>query len=180
MAVPTIKERGNAWEGVRDRYVARTPGKVEVVPAYREGGWCAGLNEVWEKADADYLVCGSDDMVPEMGWWLPLKFYMDQGYYTAPAVISDGVTDWGGFSKSVLDGTPTRMSTFPVLKREWWDIVFPLPHLHYYGDNLIADLLRDAGIECVAVCSSKITHHPDDRGRKTRNDDKYIYEKVRS
>jgi GT2 family glycosyltransferase len=170
VAVPTIHERGDSWREAAERFARHTCQPVEIVPSWAEGGWAAGLNEVAALvADdpPDVFCCSSDDMYPENDNWLPPLFSaLAAGVYPAPTVIDPRWTNYGGHSKPVPDGTPSRMSTFPVLHGGWLDAVFPLPDdLSYYADNLIAVKLMQAGIECVAVPSSRIVHTHDPRGR---------------
>lgn len=163
VAVPTINARGNAWHEVMTRFAKHTCQPVTVIPSWAPGGWAAGLNEVWEQVKhdpPDAFVCGSDDMYPEDDNWLPpLLDALARGAYPAPAVIDPRWTNYGGHRTKVADGTPSLMSTFPIILGGWGDAVFPLPDdLSYYADNLIAVKLRQAGIECVAVPSSRIRH----------------------
>jgi hypothetical protein len=170
VAVPTIAERGNAWEVAAEHFARFTCQPVEVIPSWREGGWAAGLNEVWEQVredPPDVFCCSSDDMWPANDNWLPpLLDALRAGAYPAPTVEDPRWTNYGGHSKPVPDGTPSLMSTFPVLHGGWGDAVFPLPDdLSYFADNLIAVKLSLAGIECVSVPSSRIIHGHDPRGR---------------
>lgn len=163
VAVPTIEARGDAWERAAEAFREHTCQPIEVVPSWAPGGWSAGLNDVFERVrddPPDAFVCGSDDMLPEDGNWLPpLLDYLRRGAYPAPTVIDPRFTNYGGHSRRVPDGTASEMSTFPILHGGWLDAVFPLPEtLSYYADNLIAVKLRLAGIPCVAVTSSVIRH----------------------
>lgn len=170
VAIPTIKARGKAWHDCEVAFAAHTCQPVTVIASYAKGGWGAGLNDVWQQVSGDppdVFVCSSDDMIPEDDNWLPpLLRHLEAGAYPAPTVIDPRWTNYGGFDKPVPDGTPSHMSTFPVLVGEWGNAVFPLPPgLSYYADNLIAVKLAQAGIECVAVPSSRIRHAHDQRGR---------------
>lgn len=180
VAIPTIEVRGDSWMDVARAFDDFTPIPCDVVPSWAGKGWCDGLNEVFDnRGDQDYFVCASDDTYPTQGWWEPLSEYLGYGLYPAPTMESKEVTSYGGFHDEVPDGTPTSMSTFPVLKRDWLEHVFPLPQgLHLYGDNVIYDRLTKAGIETVAVPLSVIFHTCDPRGRKTKNDDVYRYAKL--
>jgi hypothetical protein len=170
VAIPTITERGDAWKDCASSFDRHTCQPVTVIPSWAEGGWGAGLNDVWTQvADdpPDVFVCGSDDMHPADDNWLPpLLDALERGAYPAPTVADPRWTNYGGHSKPVPDGTPSHMSTFPVLVGEWGNTVFPLPDaLSYYADNLIAVKLARHGIECVAVPSSRIKHLHLDAGR---------------
>ena len=170
VAVPTIEARGDAWREVEARFARHTCQPVQVTPSWAEGGWAAGLNDVWEQVredPPDVFVCGSDDMYPEDDNWLPpLLDELARGAYPAPTVIDPRWTNYGGHQRPVPDGTPSHMSTFPVLHGGWLDAVFPLPaDLSYYADNLIAVKLQQAGVECVAVPSSRIRHLHLEAGR---------------
>lgn len=163
VAIPTIEARGKAWEETAAAFQRYTCQPVAVIPSYAEGGWAAGLNDVWGQVaedPPDAFVCGSDDMRPEDDNWLPpLLDALGRGVYPAPTVIDPRWTNFGGHRRPVPDGTPSLMSTFPIILGAWGDAVFPLPDdLSYYADNLIAVKLRAAGIECVAVPSSRIRH----------------------
>jgi glycosyl transferase family 2 len=170
VAIPTIKARDNAWEVCAEHWQRFTCQPVTVIPSWAKGGWGAGLNEVWEQVKGDppdVFVCSSDDMYPADDNWLPpLLRHLVNGAYPAPTVEDPRFTNYGGHRKLVPDGTPSHMSTLPVLAGEWGNTVFPLPPgLSYYADNLIAVKLGMHGIECVAVPSSRIVHGHDPRGR---------------
>ncbi len=163
VAIPTITERGSVWEDTAETFRLHTCQPVQVIASYAEGGWGAGLNDAWEQVretPPDVFVCGSDDMLPEDDNWLPpLLDALEKGVYPAPTVIDPRWTNYGGHRKLVPDGTPSKMSSFPILHGGWGDTVFPLPEdLSYFADNLIAVKLLQADIECVAVPSSKIRH----------------------
>lgn len=170
VAIPTIEERGDAWRDCEAAFARHTCQPVTVIASYIEGGWAAGLNDVWAQVrddPPDVFVCSSDDMAPADDNWLPpLLSHLALGAYPAPAVIDPRWTNYGGHDKPVADGTPSHMSSYPVLAGGWGDAVFPLPDgLSYYADNLIAVKLKQIGIECVAVPSSRIVHGHDARGR---------------
>lgn len=163
IAIPTLRARRKAWRDCQVSWQRHTCQPVTVIPSYVAGGWGAGLNDVWEQIKddpPDVLVCSSDDMHPEDDNWLPpLLDALERGAYPAPTVADPRWTNYGGHSKPVPDGTPSHMSSFPVLAGEWGNTVFPLPEgLSYYADNLIAVKLGLYGIECVAVPSSRIKH----------------------
>lgn len=170
IAIPTIEERGDRWERSAEEWQKHTCQPVKVVPSWAPGGWGAGLNEVWGQVESDppdVFVCSSDDMVPVDGNWLPpLLDEIARGAYPAPTVVDPRFTNYGGHGRKVPDGTPSQMSTLPVLHGGWCDAVFPLPdELSYYADNLIAVKLLKAGIPCVAVPSSVIRHDHAKEGR---------------
>lgn len=163
VAVPTIEARGNAWQEVMASFGRHTCQPLAVIPSWAEGGWGAGLNEVWAQVrqdPPDVFVCASDDMhAADDNWLPPLLDALERGAYPAPTVIDPRWTNYGGHTKPVADGTPSHMSTLPILHGGWGDAVFPLPDgLSYFADNLIAVKLSLAGIECVAVPSSRIRH----------------------
>lgn len=172
LAIPTIEERGNAWEEVAETFQRHTCQPLTVHPSWRKGGWCDGLNEAWEEhGDASVFICASDDMTPKDDFWLPpLLNFLDQDLYPAPKMENHdptrGYWEYPGTWGESFDGAPSQMSTFCVLKREWLPWVFPLPsNFHYYGDNEIAKRLKRHGIQCVACPSSVIVHRMDQRGR---------------
>lgn len=99
-------------------------------------------------------MCPADD-----NWLPPLLDLMERGVYPAPLVDDPRFTNYGGHRHPVEDGTPSDMSSFPVLHGQWLGDVFPLPpDLHYYADNLVAVKLARVGIPCVACPSSRIRH----------------------
>lgn len=168
VAMPTVPERSDACAQACVDWQRHTRLAVDVVTSLVPGGWCAGLNDVWRRRrDVDMFVCASDDMVPEDdGWLAPVLEHMRRGAMPVPCVIDPRWTNYGGFDEPVPDGTPSPRCTFPILAGPWLDIVFPLPDdLHYFGDDLIRDRLLDAGIPSVAVPTSRIRHHFDQRAR---------------
>lgn len=163
VAIPTITERGEAWQEVADAWYECTPREAIIcVPSWRKGSWAAGLNEVWEQhPKPDIFVCGSDDMTPTPGWLEAVKPFIHKACI-APQVHDPRFSRW----TDEADGTETRMSSFPILAGKFLHHVFPLPpELHYYSDDLISDRLRAAGIPTVAVPSCVINHGFDERGR---------------
>jgi hypothetical protein len=169
LALPTIDARPGLAEETAAVFRSRTRESLDVVVTREPGGWCAGLNDVWRRRGraCDVFVCASDDMRPhDEGWLPPLLSALERGELPAPTVIDPRWTNYGGHLQPVPDGTPSEFSTFPVLRRQWLPLVFPLPDdLHYFGDNLIAARLERSGIPCVAVPSSVIDHACDLRGR---------------
>ena len=166
VAIPTIQERGDAWKDVAAAWYERTPADHEVVcvPSWRPSSWCDGLNEVWETHGhlADVFCAASDDMVPQEGWLPAITPYLWKG------IIAPQVHDprFSRFDARVKDGDETRMSTFPIISQRFLSQVFPLPSgLHYYGDDLISDKAKEAGIPTIAVPSCVIDHLFDERGR---------------
>ena len=181
VALPTIVERGDAWQSIAAKWYERTPEPVVCVPSWRKGSWCDGLNEVWENHGdiATLFICGSDDMVPRDGWLEAVKSFLDEGII-APQVHDPRFSRWG---PEVKDGDKVEMSSFPIISKKWLSRVFPLPSgLHYYGDNLISDRAGST----IAVPSCVIDHLMDERGRgagmgdeTTRmRHDKSLYKKV--
>lgn len=163
IAIPTIEARAEVCAATIETWHANTCQPVETITSLAPGGWAAGLNDVWAQVRdpaPDVFVCASDDMQPADGNWLPpLLDVMSRGAYPAPCVIDPRFTNYGGHLEPVPDGTPSDMSSFPVLHGQWGDSVFPLPEeLHYYSDNLIAVKLARIGIPCVAVPSARIEH----------------------
>lgn len=167
VAIPTIPERQDMWAAVTRVWQTLTCEPVEVILSTAPGSWAAGLNDACFRAamrgpltDRDVFVCGSDDMIPADDYWLPpLLEMLDRAVFPAPCVVDPRFTNYGGHPQPVPDGVPADMSTFPILRGDWAQHVFPLPpDLHYYADNLIAVKLQLAGVLCVACPSSIITH----------------------
>lgn len=172
IAIPTILARPGLAERTADVWHQRTPGHDLTTIITTEGeSWAAGLNHVAAAiADdpPDVLACGSDDMIPADEQWLHhAATWLEQGMYPAPRVDDPRFVNYGGHRHPVPDGTPAGMSTFPLIRGDWLDYVFPLPpDLHYYSDNLIALKLHRAGIQCVAAPACRILHlhAPEGRG----------------
>jgi hypothetical protein len=163
IAIPTITERQPRWASVEAAWKLHTCEPLEVIFSTAPGSWAAGLNAVWRHVahdPPDVFVCGSDDMIPADDNWLPpLLRQLAQGLFPAPCVIDPRFTNHGGHPQPVPDGTPSDMSSFPVIRGDWGPVVFPLPeNLHYYSDNLIAVKLDHAGVKCVACPSTRIDH----------------------
>lgn len=163
IAVPTITERRHRRGDVAAAWQRHTCQPVDVIFSEAGHSWASGLNDVWAQVRNDpptIFVCGSDDMVPADDSWLPpLAHWISQGMFPAPCVIDPRFTNHGGHLVPVDDGTPSEMSSFPVIAGVWGDEVFPLPEdLHYYADNLITVKLARAARPCVAVPSSRIQH----------------------
>lgn len=167
VAIPTIPVRGDAWEKTADIWIVRSPVGTICVPSWRKGGWAQGLNEVAEVngIGADTFVCGSDDMVPEEGWYEACEPWLAQGFMIAPQVHDPRFSRWDETTK---DGDETRMSSFPILPKAVLPYVFPIEAhepQHYFADDLISDKARKGGFKTVAVPSCVIVHTMDRRGR---------------
>jgi len=171
LAVPTIPERFPRREGLEKLWRERTP-EADLEIVYSEAGttWGDGLNDIVEQLGGDVpdvFVCGSDDFCPADERWLPSVLpWLEQNIYPAPLVEDPRFRNYGGHPHPVPDGTPGDMSTFPILRGDWLDIVFPLPEgLHYYSDNFLAALLSLSGVSCVAVPSCRMLHLHAQEGR---------------
>lgn len=164
VAIPTIEERPGLADYTAVVWDRRTLGAtVECIQSTAGSTWAAGLNDIARQVADDppaVFVCGSDDMQPDDDGWLPAVLpWLDRNLYPAPRVDDPRFQNFGGHPFPVPDGTPSDMSTFPILRGDWLDTVFPLPeNLHYYSDNLVAVLLAQAGVGCVAVPTCRIRH----------------------
>lgn len=167
LAVPTIPERHHRREGLEKLWRERTP-EADLEIVYSEAGttWGDGLNDIYEQVrdnPPDLFLCGSDDMCPADERWEPsLRMWLDAGYFTVPRVDDPRFVNYGssfGAHVEVQDGAPADMSTFPILKGEWLDKVFPVPEgLHYFADGWISAMLYLDGIGAVAVPTCRILH----------------------
>ena len=163
LAIPTLKARDPAAKETAAIWQQHTCQPLRVIVSYAPGGWSAGLNDAWEQVRMEpplAFVCGSDDMEPEDDNWLPpLLDLLQREAFPAPTVIDPRWTNYGGHVTPVPDGTPSDMSSFPVIHGSWGDAIFPLPEsLSYYADNLISVKVRQLGKPCVACPSSRIVH----------------------
>lgn len=174
IAIPTIDARPGLAEKTADRWRELTPGAdVETIISTAGDSWGDGLNDVVSQlhmTSTDVLICGSDDMVPADDLWLPtVQPWLAAACFPVPRVDDPRFVNYGGPdhpSIQVEDGTPTTMSTFPILRGDWLPRVFPLPDgLHYFADNLISALLWRDGIQAVAVPSCRILHLHAQEGR---------------
>lgn len=174
LACPTIPERFPRREGLEKLWRERTP-EADLEIVYSEAGttWGDGLNDIYEQVrdnPPDLFVCGSDDMCPADERWEPsLRMWLDAGYFTVPRVDDPRFVNYGsseGAHVEVQDGAPADMSTFPILKGEWLDKVFPVPEgLHYFADSWISLMCWRAGIKAVAVPTCRILHMHAKEGR---------------
>lgn len=175
MAIPTIDARPNRAFVTAIDWERKTCFHADIRSISSTAGttWAAGLNHIWEQVrddPPDVFVCGSDDMVPHDDRWLPAVLpWLNQNFYPAPRVSDPRFENYAGPDHPgiiVPDGTPTFMSTFPILAGSWLDHVFPLPDdLHYFADNLLAVKLMRAGVDTVAVPSCRIIHQHAQEGR---------------
>lgn len=171
LAIPTIPERPGHAERTAQAWTERTPeATVEAIISTAGETWAAGLNDVYEQVKHDppaVFICGSDDMWPADERWLPCVLpWLEQGIFPAPRVDDPRFVNYGGHLQPVPDGTPSDMSSFPILRGDWLDTVFPLPEdLHYYSDNLLAARLFLTGVSCVAAPACRIIHLHAQEGR---------------
>lgn len=171
VAIPTIAERPGRAERTAAQWRELTPGHdVQIMISAAGSSWGDGLNDAYEQAEdapPDVFICGSDDMIPANDQWFPtLAPWLSTNRYPAPRVDDPRFVNYGGHLHPVEDGTPAGMSSFPILRGDWLPYVFPLPAgLHYFADNLIAALLLEQRIPCVAVPSCRILHEHAREGR---------------
>lgn len=170
LAIPTIDARPGRAQETAEKWQRHTCQPMHVCITTAGESWAAGLNDAWAQTrdlNPTVFICGSDDMVPGGDYWLPAALqWLNQRKYPAPRVNDPRFTNWGGYDHPVPDGTPSQMSTLPILRGDWLDTVFPLPEdLHYFADNLIAVKLAQIGVDCVACPSSVIVHEHAMEGR---------------
>ncbi len=167
VAIPTIAARPGLAEKTGERWIAATPdADVTVLISTAGSSWGDGLNDIYDRVridPPDLFICGSDDMIPAADQWLPaIVPFLENDCFPVPRVSDPRFENYGGPNhpqQEVSDGCPTYMSTFPILKREWLPLVFPVPEgLHYFCDNWISAALWLRGVHAVAVPSCRILH----------------------
>lgn len=164
VAIPTNGQRPDTLQQTIANWRERTAEPLGFHVTTYGKTWAAGLNDAWRNhPDTDLLICGSDDMWPQNGEWLPaIQPYIHKACI-APQVLDPRFSRW---DETTSDGDVTRMSSFPIFAGDFMRHVFPLPEeLHYYTDDLISDRLKEQGIPTVAVPSCVIVHGFDPRGR---------------
>lgn len=128
-------------------------------------GWTTGA----DKATGDYIAFGADDVEMLPGWAEAAIALCDENKLPAAVVLNtDGTVQscGGAWGEMEPHGAVTRYSRSPVIKREWWEFVGPIPaELHYFTDDWVTWRCRQHGIEPVVSHDYRYVHHLSSVGR---------------
>ena len=170
IAIPTIPGREKLLAKATKSY--RDTANVEILVALDEPGlmtcgrgWTLGA----DKATGDYIAFGADDVEMLPGWAEAATALCDQDKLPAALIFNtDGSLQACGASWEQMepDGAITEMSRSPVIKRNWWKFVGPIPaDLHYFTDDWVSWRCRQQNIEAVVSHAYCYTHHLSPVGR---------------
>lgn len=164
VVVPTVTGRERSLERCLSGY-HNTAGDFDLeiikfinLPTCGEG-WVKGA----AKAKGDYIHFTSDDLEPLPGWAETAVETADRGFQPSPIVLNQyGGTDFAGiWGAAPLEWIEVPMSVVPFMSRAMLEAVdlTEVGQLHYYSDNLVSDLLKDAGFPTVFRPGYAFTHH---------------------
>lgn len=165
--VPTVDGREHWLEKCVRSYEQTTPSLQLII--VRNMPSCG---EAWQhgslEARGDYIHFGADDVEVHPGWWEAAAACCDRGFVPAPLVLNtDGsVQSCGGsWERMEPDDSPTEFTRGPFMSRSQWDLIGPMPALHYYSDNWFTYRARLAGFEPRTCHGYLLTHHLAPEGR---------------
>lgn len=171
--VPTIAGREESLARAVDAYVTTSPPGTEVIVeaghATCGAAWQAGA----EKAAGDYIHFGADDVEPHEGWWEPLVQAIDAYNVCTCSVVlnpdltvqSAGMSGWQPHAYIPRDWQKVEHTLTPFVNRAQWDLVKPVPPIHYCSDIWFSAVLAAHGIPTVVRSESRIVHHNHPVGR---------------
>lgn len=123
-------------------------------------------NEGVSIATGDYIHLTADDIEAHKGWLQAGITSLDRGELPAARILhSDGSLQSCGDQFDRPEGFVTEIPRIPLLTRKLAAMIFPIPPLHYYTDNIVGDRGRSLGWETVVNRSYLFTHHLDGTGR---------------
>ena len=141
--IPTIAGR----EVHLDETVAAfrdTPAKIEIVVVRNQPTCGQAWNIGAEQASGEYLLLGGDDLKPHPGWAETALEAAEAGVYPSPWITEpNGETLCAGTLGHGLyvdgyDGMPVYNSPVPFFRRDQWDLIGPVPQIHYFADDYLA------------------------------------------
>ena len=111
-------------------------------------GWQAGA-EYALKDGAEFLCLTGDDLIPHEGAlaagiheammnMLPSPLIFEHG-----KVLSCGSLGGGMHLPRIRDHAPCATSQIPLFHASMWEVVGPIPDIHYYASDYVSWMLRD-------------------------------------
>jgi hypothetical protein len=132
--------------------------------------WNAGVAAL---SEVDYIHLSADDIIPSYGWAEAAIEAAENGVYPSPRLIlpdgsleSCGTLGGGFYLPEVPTGSPAGSSGLPFFAAEYWEYIDPVPPVHYYADDFVAFMARNAGLDCRVVREYEFTHLEGTAGRQ--------------
>lgn len=123
-------------------------------------------NEGVSIATGAYIHLTADDIEAHKGWLRAGIASLERNELPAARILhSDGSLQSCGDQYDRPEGFITEIPRIPLLTRQLATMIFPIPPLHYYTDNIVGDRGRTLGWETVVNRSYLFTHHLDGVGR---------------
>lgn len=141
--IPTIAGRESLLEETCEAF-RETTGSVEFVVVRNQPTCGEGWNVGMEQASGEYVLLGGDDIKPHAGWAETAIDAAGVGVYPSPLIFEpDGSilcagTLGHGLYVDGKDGMPVYNSPIPFFRREIWDLIGPVPPIHYFADDYLA------------------------------------------
>lgn len=161
VVIPTLPGREDSLARTRRSLRLSCP-DAEVIEV-RE---CTNVGEGWTRgadaASGEFIHLAGDDLEWKRGWWQAASEVCAAGKIPAPLVFNTNrsVQSCGEtMNRIVPDGTPTTFPRMPFISREQWQLIRPIPAIHYYADNWIGALAQLHGIPVVVCHGYSFTHH---------------------
>ena len=174
IVLPTLPERWEVFDRTYAAFEASCPGGwvFDIVvpdPQPTVGlAWRAGVAELLEDFDGDYLLLGSDDATPRPGWAEVMVPTIDAGFVPAPrlerpdgSVEACGSMGFGVLLPEAADCTPVRSTGIIGMARSWWTDVGPVGEGHYAVDDLWCWQAAQKGHSVLYRSGMVFTHYND-------------------
>jgi hypothetical protein len=173
IAIPTIEGREESLQRTIEAYRETVEGsehRVTLTLAKDMPTWGAGLAEcmrsIADIPDTHVVHFTNDDIVPEPGWLEAGLEVIEKGMMPAALIETDGQIAYGHPpTPDMSDWKPSRTSTIPMIKVQWWDHIAPMLETQYWSDDYISLKLRMHGIETVARLGYRFRHFHENVGR---------------
>lgn len=154
--IPTIPGREELLRACLASFTEHTPSELlhRVIipnsPSCGEG-WTRGV----EKARGDYLLLAADDVEAWPGWY--------EGAcrpFTCPVLYWPNGTlqGAGGHHRTFTNGQTAANVAFPLIQREVWDAVQPIPPLNHFCDIWITEEAQRHGYSPIVDWRCRLTH----------------------
>ena len=165
VVVPTISGREDSLARTLAAYEDTLYGcSNEIIIIQDAPTWPEACNMGYEKAKADVVHFGADDLEPLPGWWKPaLKHLKETDELPAAAVYNpDGVLS------NEIDGANGDLVHFtrvPILRRDQYERIGSWPEIVYYADIWLSEKARTLGMRTRILYEYAFLHHWSQVGR---------------
>lgn len=164
--IPTLPGRHEYLEKCLDSLQTHTKNEYEVITVTEGSNWGEACRIGAERATGDYLFFFSDDMEVMEGWEYALHF-CDEGILPAPVMYRPGgvIQSGGEWGKLLPDRTSVTYTVLPLLSRDQYELLGPMPEIHY-ADAALSEIAAAKRVSVVLCHDYRILHHDAKAGRR--------------